>query len=229
MKVQKMFFQFLILLMLCQWAHAQETKILVGPDIGINWAKLEINLANIEGERKTFNRLTLALAVEARFSGLLGLQSGLALAQRGMKVEEIDSYQDGRDYMLDKYTTQLYIDYLELPVLGKLMLPISDRLNFHMQTGPRIGFGLSGKLKFTKEISSNGIVIDRKVEEESMIFDASDGEAQVKRFDYGLDFGTGLEFELGNGFLALNVRYYMGLANINSYEEMNASKIKNRG
>jgi len=90
------------------------------------------------------------------------------------------------------------IDYIEIPVLAKVNLPIVNRVFPSLYVGPYIGFPVSQD------------------------FEVDDGDEQLEddfpddpfSTDYGLVIGTDVDFTFAGKALTLSGRYDLGLANI---------------
>ena len=89
----------------------------------------------------------------------------------------------------DSYTNKLYSDYIEIPLLLKIKIPLPVIQPF-VFAGPSVGFKLSEK------VEENGVPL---------------GEKLFKNNDYGAIFGAGLN--LGKSFM-LDVRYSLGLQKV---------------
>jgi hypothetical protein len=89
----------------------------------------------------------------------------------------------------DSYTDKLYGDYIEIPLLLKIRIPLPVIQPF-VFAGPSVGFKLSEK------VESSGVPL---------------GETLFKNNDYGAIFGAGLN--LGRNFM-LDVRYSLGLQKV---------------
>jgi len=89
----------------------------------------------------------------------------------------------------DSYTDKLYGDYIEIPLLLKIKIPLPVIQPF-VFAGPSVGFKLSEKAEL------DGVPVD---------------VALLKNNDYGAIFGAGLN--LGRNFM-LDVRYSLGLQKV---------------
>jgi hypothetical protein len=96
--------------------------------------------------------------------------------------------------LVDPYTEKLYGDYIEVPLLLKLKIPLPVIQPF-VFAGPSVGFKLSEKHEL------NGVPLT---------------ESLFKNNDYGAIFGAGLN--LGKSFM-LDVRYSLGLQKVISTVE----------
>jgi hypothetical protein len=126
-----------------------------------------------------------------------GFNGGLFLAlnlSRVVTVQwEVLYTMKGATYVAldDTFTDKLYADYIEVPLLLKLRIPLPGIQPF-VFGGPTVGFKLQEKLM------SNG-------EEVPMT------EALLKNNDYGAIFGAGLN--LGRNFM-IDMRYSLGLQKV---------------
>lgn len=99
------------------------------------------------------------------------------------------------------------LDYIELPVLLQLAVPLSESVRPVLFAGGYGAYLVSAKLGA----------------EESEDVDVKDS---FKEFDYGAVLGAGLEFRIGEkNKLLLDARYNLGLAKIDA----EGSDVKNRG
>jgi opacity protein-like surface antigen len=90
------------------------------------------------------------------------------------------------------------IDYLEIPILAKVVIPTSGSLNPFVYVGPSIGILLSAKSKYS---ASGAASADTTV----------DGKDYINGSDFGLAFGAGIAFKMG---LLFDLRYTLGLSTI---------------
>ena len=113
---------------------------------------------------------TVGVGLDYAFTDMWSFQSGLMFSGKGAKVGEV----------------KFKPNYLDIPLMAALKLPIADDVKFVINAGPYVGIGIGGKYK-TGEVG-----ID--------FFGDKDGQA--KRADVGLQYGVGAEF--GNILLNLN-------------------------
>ena len=147
-----------------------------------------INIANLEEEDSDFSSLT-GFGVGGVLDFALGEKFSLCLEpmylQKGASEEE------------DEGTVDMKLAYLEIPVLFKLSLGTGSTKPYLM-AGPTIGLNLSANM----EMSMGGTSVE---------VDVSD---LTETIDYGLAFGGGVSFPLGNNSLFIEARYTLGLADI---------------
>lgn len=104
------------------------------------------------------------------------------------------------------------LDYLEIPILAKLTIPINSTFTPNLFIGPAFSFLLSAKLK----AEAMGVTI--------IDLDTKDFQ---KSFDVGLVFGGGIDIAVGTGKITADTRYVMGLMNIDDPEVGDAPDVKN--
>jgi hypothetical protein len=131
----------------------------------------------------------------ATLKSRVGFAGGIFLAVNFGRVVTIQSEvlytMKGATYIAldDSYTDKLYADYIEVPMLLKLKLPLPVIQPF-IFGGPTVGFKLSEK------VEEDGVPWDQKL---------------FKNNDYGAIFGAGLN--LGRNFM-LDVRYSLGMQKV---------------
>jgi len=99
-----------------------------------------------------------------------------------------------------KLTTK--VNYLEIPVLAKLSIPTKGTVKPSLFVGPSLAIKLSSKAKWEYAGES---------EEEDI--------EELKSTDFGLVFGGGVDFALGQGKLTIDARYTLGLTKVGEPEE----------
>ncbi|GAH00873.1 unnamed protein product, partial [marine sediment metagenome] len=98
------------------------------------------------------------------------------------------------------------LDYLEIPVLAKIIVPTPGGVKPCLFAGPVLALKLSGKMK----AEYAGESVEEDIEDEDM-----------KSTDFGLVIGAGLDFGLGvsgMGKLTVDIRYSLGLSTISTFE-----------
>jgi hypothetical protein len=125
-----------------------------------------------------------------QFSPMFAIQPEAYYTMKGAK-------QTGTE-MGYSYTATLSLDYIEIPVLLKLLIPIQgSNINPAIFAGPSIGFNTTHKVKAEVQgISAEADIPD------------------VKSTDFGLVFGGGIGFPIGKNELGFDIRYILGLGSI---------------
>jgi len=190
-----------------------------------------VNLANItqtkSGETQNNNLLTtFNVGFLGRFglSKAIDLESGLLLQGRGAKANTYFSSSSDDNYVKTKFNPL----YLEVPLNVVLRFPFQKEMNIFLNAGPYAAMGIAGKSKTESKIlgvtstSSDNI----KFSNDNPFTSQQDDAAydKIKRFDFGLNFGGGLD--LGKVLLKLN--YGFGLTKINSTQSNNNADNKNK-
>jgi hypothetical protein len=140
----------------------------------------------------------------------LSFETGLVFDKKGFIIKE---NQEQYDYVVNY---NLY--YLDIPILLKETIAAGDNVNIGGSFGPYIGVGLTGKMKWKVEHQGETETDDEKIE-----WGNDPDNDMLKRFDFGLGFGAGVEI---NSFFA-GLSYDLGLVNISPDKE-DGFKAKNR-
>jgi len=161
----------------------------------LNFSELPNNTKYIIGKHHIYNGYHLGTIAELRLSDKLFLQPGILLTVKGSK------YIAGND---TAGATTGFSDYQFSCSNAEIPLDLVykfDRRSFKvlLLAGPRFGYGLTGKWE-----SSYG--------NSSKVHFGNDPEDDLKSFDYGLDFGAGVEF----GRIQVSSQYYLGLKTLST-------------
>ncbi len=125
---------------------------------------------------------------------MFAIQPELLFSMKGAKAE--------REIEGETAKLAFNLNYLEIPVLAKLSIPTPGNVKPSLFVGPSLAIKLSGKLK--TEIAGES-------EEEDL--------EDLKSTDFGLVFGAGIDFALGQGKLTVDARYTLGLTKADESEE----------
>ena len=114
------------------------------------------------------------------------------------------------------------LGYIELP-LSLLYKPILGNGRFMLGFGPYLGYGITGKAKYTLNNTSTDADIDWNNE-----YEADGSIAQFKPFDFGANVFFGYELAMG---LSFQLNTQLGLVNINpdSSGDDGDTTVKNTG
>ena len=151
--------------------------------------------------------------VEVPIDDIMSFETGLLLSTKGYKYDEKETYM-GDTY---KYEEKLNALYIDIPLTCKATVDL-DGIKAYGAFGPYIGVGVTGKGKY--EYTENG---ETEKEEEDIEWGSDENEDDLKRLDYGLTLGAGVE--VNNILIGLSYDY--GLANISAYTD-EGTKVKNR-
>jgi hypothetical protein len=183
--------------------------ILIGVKSGFNISGYGGDFQN--GKSKTGFNGGVSFAYTS--SKRLGINVDLYYAQKGAKFEPYNYTFNGS---VTKATH--YLDYVQMDI------PLSILFG-HGKTKvkPFLGFSTSFLIKAQHE-EENAIGESRswdltgdprKIRDENVIPDVD--VITIKNADYGGLIGVGIQRELGNNFLALDLRYNFGISNIRDY------------
>ncbi len=159
---------------------------------------------------------TVDIPIHHHFSTVLSFESGLLFTTRGFRIEEVQNFIVNEMGLSMKIKVNLY--YIDIPLTVKASLPLSEGLKIFGAVGPYVGIGLSGKVIATVEYQG-----DEETDEEAVKWGSDEDSDDLKRLDYGLTFGGGVEINA----LMLGISYDLGLANIATYQE-DGNTTKNR-
>lgn len=105
-------------------------------------------------------------------------------------------------------------NYIELPLLLKFNLGSDTSINPVVFTGPYLAYLISSKWKYILRFS----------DAEDLFVEETD---RLKRLDYGIVFGGGIEFIIGELKLVFDIRYNLGLPNVTVSSNERFTSIKN--
>lgn len=182
-----------LIVIILLFSFASEIHAQLGVKIGTNIAKL--NFAEDEDyiEIKSLIGLNIGALYEMQLSEKFSLQGELQFIQKGSRAEDID--------FDEKYSIRF--NYIDLAVMSKYYLTnIGESTRLYLSATPYLGYAINGK--YEEEY-------DNRTFSESIDF-KEDG---ISRFDFGIGLGIGLN--RNNWFL--DVRYNIGLQNLDNYED----------
>ncbi|UCG62326.1 MAG: PorT family protein [Candidatus Zixiibacteriota bacterium] len=175
------------------------SKFELGPKLGLNLMTVGGDDANnlmgvIDDDPGYLTGFTVAGFGRVYLSEYVALQFELAYVQKGSEWE-FDVAESV------KFTAQVRLDYIEIPVLLSLHIPTQSALSPFISAGGSVGFKSSSKFK--AKISGSGIDDEA---ESYKILNASGTQ-------FNLIFGAGVGFNLGTNRLELSANYSMGMGN----------------
>ncbi len=177
-----------------------------------------LNLSNMEfkygGESysedfKMNPGINLGITSEFKIAKPLAIETGLIFSSKGFKL--VDEYKDMDHSMKEKINFNLY--YIDVPLNLKGSFNLG-KMKVYGTAGPYLGVGLIGIIKY-QETYNNKTETDREIIEF--------GEDGIKRLDYGLNAGLGIEIKA----IQIGANYGWGLANLDG-DSYSSSQIKNR-
>lgn len=123
-------------------------------------------------------------------SGNVGLQVGAAFAEKGADFEDTD------------LEGSIAFDYIEVPVMLRLGIPVDGNIAPHVAVGPAIGFLI-------------GCEISESFEGVSFSADCEEAELETKSIDFGVMANAGVSIATSDKFsVTVDVAYNLGLSSI---------------
>lgn len=193
------------------------------------YAQGGLNLANITntnsgGTEDNAILPTFNAGLMGRFglSKTVDLESGILLTGKGSKAETY--FNGGNDYVKAKFNPL----YVEVPLNLVVNIPLASSTKLFVNAGPYAAIGVGGKSKLDTKIGvlTSSSERDIKFNDDDPFTSEQENAAydKLKRFDYGLNFGAGLDLNK----ILLKANYGMGLAKIGSTESNNNADDKNK-
>ena len=160
----------------------------------------------IKGGVNIANMTISASGMSVSPSSITGIHLGLVA---DFKLQESLYFNAGLLYSLKGASAagdKEILNYLVIPLNVACKFPMSSKSKFFIEAGPYLGYALSGKDKSGDETT-----------------DITFGSGGMKRLDYGLGFGAGMEF----GSIVASLNYELGLANLID-DSTTDTKLKNK-
>ena len=213
-----------------------QAQFKIGVRSGFNLTNANYNnIPNEEGfENLTDTKMKPGFQVgvvgDYELNNAFSVQSGILFATQGWKIDA--DYERSEDGFYSKIQTKgkTNLNYFQVPILAIYKLDLSGA-KLLLQTGPYFGYGLGGKSKNESSILrkyNDEVIIDEKTSLDNKIKMGS-GEDKVKAFDFGLNFGTGVQF----GNIQTTLSYSIGLANLHNKSTLDMIdediSLKNKG
>jgi len=183
---------FTIFFIIAAFTSLSLAQMQIGPKAGLN-------LANLSGDdiEDTDSKTGFAGGVffMYKFSDMFAIQPEAYYSMKGAT--------DKFDYEGGTIDVTYSFDYIEVPLLLKLLIPITNySINPAIFAGPFVGFNTTAKAK----AEADGQSEEQDVED-------------FKSTEFGLAFGGGLGFPVGTNELGFDVRYILGLSTLDDSEE----------
>jgi hypothetical protein len=178
----------------------------------IEWGlKAGLNLASASGDDAEFKdeESGTTLSPETRMGFTGGLFMTYYFSDQFAFQPEILYSQKGTSYSFDmdimgviaKYDITAKYDYIDIPLLAKIIFPIQNFGNFNLHLGPSAGIKLLSEADMKMELS--GLVSETS--------DTTIVNEEAKGFVVNLVFGAGFGFDTDFGTISLEGRYNMGM------------------
>jgi len=172
-------------------------QLTIGPKLGYTTTSAAGD--DLPDDVESINGFVGGVFMKFQASPLFAIQPEILYHQKG-------AFWNPADNTNFKYT----FEYLEVPVLLKLQLPIGETVYPFVYAGPYAAFTLNNA-----------------VEGEIIGFNTS-GTEDLNDFDAGAVFGAGLDVQVNKLFLGFDARYGIGMRNVFDDDPDNQRDIKNR-
>lgn len=173
---------------------AQDSPIQLGVKAGVNLSNFG---GDVEGTKAKVG-FNAGVTLDYNFTPNVALLTGLEFTTKGAKSKEYEVEEMGIKGSAKASTTAMFI---QLPVHVGYKLPVTETMKVVFHAGPYAAYGIGGKDK--TEITING----KTAEEKTDTF----GKEALKKFDFGVGIGAGLEF----GQIGVGLGWDFGLADLN--------------
>lgn len=212
---------FLVMIAATAFSQATQAQLFYAQG-GVNLANITNSASGNTEDNAILTTFNAGLMGRFGLSETVDLESGLLLTGRGSKAET--TFNNGNDYVKAKFNPL----YVELPVNVVVNIPLSAQTKLFVNAGPYAAVGIGGK---TTTESKFGIIkatseSDIKFSNDNPFTSAQEdaGYNKLKRFDYGLNFGAGLDLKS----VILKANYGLGFTKINSTDTNNNADDKNK-
>ena len=196
----KMISKALVLLTILGLSYSADAQgIKLGGRAGINLGNVDFSGDGLTIETDSKVGLAIAFLADIGITENFSVQPELHFLQKGYKVEF--GGEEGK----------ATLNYIEIPVNAKYSFGEPESVGGFVMAGPSIGFGTNYKAEIDGE------------EEESGSFD----EGGLKATEFSLNLGGGVTIPAAPGTVVIDVRYLLGLSDID--DEDDELEVKNRG
>ncbi len=161
-----------------------------------------LNLADLKGDIE--DAIGVGTKMKLGFGG--GVFLNYQMTESISLQPELLFIMKGTKADVDEVDAGVKMTSVDIPVLVKFSVPMEGAFAPCFFAGPYIGFNMSSKF---------------------YVEDEEEDIEDIKSTDFGLVFGGGFDYDIGEGYLTFDVRYVLGLTTLDdSDEEMD---IKNAG
>lgn len=183
----------------------------IGFKIGYTRSQLraEDTGADVQVKKIATNGVTIGLVGNIKITRWLYFQPELLYFQKGGKYDvQVPLPVAIPDFQVNVIDNRR-LEYLEIPLLLKVALPLKWAVKPTFLTGVSAGLKLKGELENNVNISISGFNIP--------YFRTEDITSQLNSIELSYVIGGGLDIEVGRGKLAIDQRFFFGLKT-NKYE-----------
>lgn len=180
-------------------------KLTFGPEAGLNLSNVNWEYDGEKAETKIKTGWKIGGIVNIPVYKNLYVQPGIFYSSKGFKMHE--------QLVLGESNTTGALNYVEIPVNAMYRYGIGKKSALFVTAGPYVAIATNGKI--TEYVNGTGSSVTSGTFEDDVEFGKESGE--LKRLDYGANFGLGYETGMGLYFRA---QYGLGLANISNENKM---------
>lgn len=187
---------------------------------GLNLSTITTNQSSETQKNTSLPTFNVGALDQFRIKGSLDFETGLLIEGKGSKAKINASGEDSYTVSFDPF-------YLEVPANLVYHFKFPKKSKLFISAGSYVAIALAGQSKLVGNIG--GVSVDSKTD---IQFSNSSSEANpfdqayshLRMFDYGVNFGAGLDFRT----LLFKLDYGMGLAQVNSGQIDLSSNDKNK-
>lgn len=128
---------------------------------------------------------------------------------------EVLYMRKGADIAETGFNGHIKLDYIEIPLLAKVLIPTTTQVTPYLFAGPTLAFKSDCKFGGTE----GSVSVDVKCDDPQF-------GVNLKSTDFSGAFGGGFNFSAGGAVISLDARYTMGFTKI--VDEATANDVKNR-
>jgi len=157
------------------------------------------NMTSVDESKMKFG-YNIGVGMDYQLTEMWSVQPSLMFTTKGFKIDkkEIEA----------SYNPM----YIQLPIVAAAKFKIDESMKFVVNAGPYLAYGIGGKGKYEQQ-GGNEVKFNlfKKTKKDGLEMDP-----ELKKFDFGLSFGVGLE--LNSIIVGLNAEY--GLSNVAKKESV---------
>ena len=196
---------FVAILVICSTMPLFSQTNYIGPMLGVNLANVKISPDEPDFNLSTRTGFVAGGAVLIYLGPNFGLQVEPAYMQKGAKVK----IEDGDD----KAEGTLKANSIDIPVLLKIGLG-QGTTQPYLIAGPTLGFVLGDVKLVADKVIEDGVDITSQIPA-----DQKEEVLDTKSTEFGVSFGAGVMFPLGNNQMFIEGGYNLGLSNLAKPED----------